>query len=98
MLRRLFIQKKLVGLLFKNISIAFENKYSILICFDKIRVLVVPVFFFSKAPCYEYNIFFQIIFENNMIHDIIKNYLFSDMKSEKLKIDIVFRMSFRSSK
>lgn len=98
MLRRLFIQKKLVGLLFKNISITFENKYSILICFDKIRVLVVPVFFFSKVPCYEYNIFFQIILENNMIHDIIKNYLFSDMKSEKLKIDIVFRMSFRSSK
>lgn len=33
-----------------------------------------------------------------MIQDIIKNYLFSDMKSEKLKTDIVFRMSFRSSK
>lgn len=33
-----------------------------------------------------------------MIHDIIKNDLFSDIKSEKLKTDIVFRMSFRSSK
>lgn len=56
--------KKLVGLLFKNISVKWPLKTNILFdLFDKIRVLDFLAFVF-KAPCYEYEyFFFSTIFE-----------------------------------